>query len=82
LVVENLEKEQPGQLGYTLRIAINARVLAHDVLDGFDEGGADSHGYLVKRRESGMCSALWCLKMKTSVLCWQSSKARFIPSLV
>lgn len=42
LVVDNLEEEHPAQLANALSVAIDAGVLAHDVLDGFDEG-ADGH---------------------------------------
>jgi hypothetical protein len=43
LIVDNLEEEQPGELADALRIAIDAHILAHDVLNGFD-GCADDHG--------------------------------------
>jgi len=43
LIVEDFQEEQPGELGNALRVAIDAGILAHDVLDGFDEGGADGH---------------------------------------
>ena len=43
LIVDDLEEEHPAQLADALRIAIDAHVLAHDVLNGFD-GGADDHG--------------------------------------
>jgi hypothetical protein len=43
LVVENLQEQQPGQLRDPLRVAVDAGVLAHDVLHGLDEGGADCH---------------------------------------
>ena len=43
LVVDDLEEEHPAQLADALGVAIDAGVLAHDVLDGFD-GGADGHG--------------------------------------
>jgi hypothetical protein len=36
LVVDDLEEEHPAQLADALGIAIDATVLAHDVLDGFD----------------------------------------------
>jgi hypothetical protein len=36
LIVDDLEKKHPAQLGKALGIAIDAGVLAHDVLDGFD----------------------------------------------
>jgi hypothetical protein len=42
LVVDDLEEEHPAQLADALGVAIDAGVLAHDVLDGFDEG-ADGH---------------------------------------
>ena len=50
LVVDDLEEEHPAELGDALGIAIDADILAHDVLDGFD-GVADGHGlggFLVK----------------------------------
>ena len=43
LVVDDLEEEHPAKLGDALGVAIDADVLAHDVLDGFD-GVADGHG--------------------------------------
>ena len=43
LIVDNLEEEHPAQLTDTLGVAVDTGVLAHDVLDGFDEG-ADGHG--------------------------------------
>jgi hypothetical protein len=43
LVVEDLEKDHPDQLRDALGVAVNACVLAHDVLHGFDRG-ADGHG--------------------------------------
>jgi hypothetical protein len=46
LIVDDLEEEHPAQLADALGVAINASVLAHDVLDGFDDG-ADGHGYAV-----------------------------------
>ena len=46
LVVDDLEEEHPAELRQTLCIAINASVLAHDVLDGFD-GSADAHGRFI-----------------------------------
>ena len=42
LVVVDLEEEHPDQLADALGVAIDADILAHDVLDGFD-GGADGH---------------------------------------
>ena len=51
LIVDDLEEEHPAQLTYALCIAIHAHVLAHDVLNGFDES-ADGHvsgGFLVER---------------------------------
>jgi hypothetical protein len=43
LVVEDFQEQQPGELGDALGVAVHAGVLAHDVLDGFDETGADGH---------------------------------------
>ena len=43
LVVDNLEKEHPAKLADALGVTVDAGVLAHDVLDGFNEG-ADRHG--------------------------------------
>ncbi len=41
-LVKDLEKEHPGQLADALRVTIDAIVLAHDVLNGFD-GAAKIH---------------------------------------
>jgi len=53
LVVDDLEEEHPAELGDPLGIAINAHVLPHNVLNGFD-GRSHRHGDLgclsVKRR--------------------------------
>ena len=43
-VVEDFEEEHPAELGKALGIAIDTSVLAHDVLDGFDEVGDVGHG--------------------------------------
>ena len=43
-VVEDFQEQHPDQLANALRVAINADILAHDVLDGFD-GGGDGHGF-------------------------------------
>jgi hypothetical protein len=45
LVVDDLEKEHPAQLGDALGIAIDAGVLAHDVLDRFDRVPDRHRGY-------------------------------------
>ena len=37
LIVDDLEEEHPAQLADALGVAIDADILAHDVLDGFDE---------------------------------------------
>jgi hypothetical protein len=42
--IKHLEEQQPGELADALGVAIDARVLAHDVLDGFDDGGEVGHG--------------------------------------
>ncbi|MCY1274001.1 hypothetical protein D9M69_428630 [compost metagenome] len=47
-VVEDLEEQHPHELADALRIAVNADVLAHDVLDGFD-GAADGHAYFLNK---------------------------------
>ena len=44
LVVDDLEEEHPAELGDALGVAIDADVLAHDVLNGFD-GVANGHRY-------------------------------------
>jgi hypothetical protein len=41
--VKHLEEQQPGELADALGVAIDAAVLAHDVLDGFDDGGEVGH---------------------------------------
>ena len=43
-IVENLQEQHPDELRDALRVAVHARVLAHDVLDGFDQGG-NGHVY-------------------------------------
>ena len=43
LIVDDLEEEHPAQLADALGVAVHTGVLAHDVLDGFDQG-ADGHG--------------------------------------
>jgi hypothetical protein len=42
LIVDDLEEKHPAQLADALGVAIDAHVLAHDVLYGFDDG-ADDH---------------------------------------
>jgi len=42
--VKHFEEQQPGELRDALGVAINAAVLAHDVLDGFDDAGEIGHG--------------------------------------
>ena len=42
LVVDDLEEEHPAKLGNALCVTIDARVLAHDVLNGF-YGVTDGH---------------------------------------
>jgi len=42
-VIEDLQEEHPAELLKTLRVAVSAGVLAHDVLDGFDEVGNVGH---------------------------------------
>ena len=51
-VVEDLQEEHPAELFEALGVAVGAGVLAHDVLDGFDEIGDVGHrsgGFLVER---------------------------------
>ena len=43
-VVEDLEEEHPAELLKALGVAVGAGVLAHDVLDGFDDVGDVGHG--------------------------------------
>ena len=43
LVVDDLEEEHPAELGDALGVAVDAAILAHDVLDGLD-GVANGHG--------------------------------------
>jgi hypothetical protein len=45
-LVEDLEKEHPGELAQTLGVTVDAVVLAHDVLDGLD-GAAEIHRVLL-----------------------------------
>ncbi len=53
LIVDDLEEEHPAQLADALGVAVHAGVLAHDVLDGFDEG-ADGHGLSGLSIEGGL----------------------------
>ncbi len=53
LIVDDLEKEQPAQLADALGIAVYAAVLAHEVLNGFDEG-TYRHGSGGVRIEGGL----------------------------
>ena len=55
LVVDDLEEEHPAQLADALRIAVHAGVLAHDVLDGLDEG-ADGHGLILQLQSTMVCA--------------------------
>jgi hypothetical protein len=43
LRVEDFQEQQPGELRDALGVAIDAAVLAHDVLDGLDDGGKIGH---------------------------------------
>jgi len=43
-VVEDFEEEQPAELFEALGVTIGAGILAHDVLDGFDDVGDVGHG--------------------------------------
>jgi len=47
-VVEDLQEEHPDELADALGVAVDADVLAHDVLDGLD-GGGDGHGVVRPR---------------------------------
>ena len=53
LVVDDLEKKHPAELGDALGVAIDAGVLAHDVLDGLD-CVANRHGLSDLLIESGL----------------------------
>jgi len=50
LVVDDLEEEHPAQLADALGVAVDATVLAHDVLDGLDEG---ANGYGARSDPTG-----------------------------
>jgi hypothetical protein len=43
LIVDDFQKEHPAKLGQALRVAIDADILAHDVLNRFD-GISGGHG--------------------------------------
>ena len=47
-VIEDLEEQHPHELADALGVAVDADILAHDVLDGFD-GAADGHAYFLNR---------------------------------
>jgi hypothetical protein len=49
VVVEDFEEDHPDELTDALGVAVDAGVLAHDVLDGLDRG-ADGHGCSVVPR--------------------------------
>src|SRR5680860_1671329 len=57
LIVDDLEKEHPAQLADALGIAINAYVLAHNVLNRF-YGVADGHFYASCAREKAFSSSM------------------------
>src|SRR5688572_17168295 len=56
-VIEDLKKEHPHQLANTLRVAIDADIFAHDVLDGLDDPGNVAHADLSCLKSS--CSSSW-----------------------
>jgi hypothetical protein len=45
VIVEHLQEDHPDELADALSVAVDARVLPHDVLDAFD-GRADAHALL------------------------------------
>ena len=56
LRVKHLQEQQPGELGDALGIAIHAAVLAHDVLDGFDDGRDVGHAGVLTLKKWAMQS--------------------------
>ncbi|MGA7415480.1 MAG: hypothetical protein WBW33_33725 [Bryobacteraceae bacterium] len=76
LVVDDLEEEHPAKLGNVLGVAIDAGILAHDVLDGLD-GVANGHGLRdmvsqgPERSEKGRNPFAGEIRLLTrAVLCW------------
>ena len=70
LVVVDLEEEHPDELADALRVAIDADILAHDVLDGFDEGGEghDRSGLTIVAERCGgaeIAAAVTCTLLPT-----------------
>ena len=49
LIIDDLQEKHPAELADALGVAVNASVLAHDVLYGFDKG-ADGHGSISRPR--------------------------------
>ena len=46
--IKYFEEQEPSELRDALRVAIHATVLAHDVLDGFDDGGEVGHCFSLR----------------------------------
>ena len=57
LRVEDLQEQQPDELPDALRVAIDAGVLAHDVLDGLDDGGEVRHSGSVVSGQAELLAA-------------------------
>src|SRR5215208_1178793 len=58
-VIEDLEEEHPAELLEPLRVAVRAGVLAHDVLDGFDDVGDVRHLVMRPRGTGGIPTREW-----------------------
>src|SRR5690606_11472668 len=60
LVVEDLQENQPDHLADALSVTIDANILAHDVLYGFDQGGErhSCYSYWFTRRHEDTKSCL------------------------
>ena len=72
-VVEDFQEEHPPELFEPLRVAVGAGVLAHDVLDGFDEVGDVGHGgeiQIAKMKKAGKLAASWTGNFRSALGFW------------
>ena len=62
-VAVDFEEQHPAELANALRIAVDAGILAHDVLDGFDRGreghkGSGSGGFVEGSVDLAQCGEI------------------------
>ena len=72
LVADDLEEEHPAQLRDALGVAIDAGILAHDVLNRFD-GGTNGHGRQLYGQRSVWSSAHVCVEIWITCAVWDQS---------